>query len=77
MIKLKAEGYLESKVGSGTYVAHSLPESRLKRYFLRQQSDYTRETLVNIIARSGYPNQQVWLEDRDGNGLYLYSAPKG
>jgi DNA-binding GntR family transcriptional regulator len=72
--QLRAEGYLESRVGAGTYIAARVPESRLKKHFLRQQSNHSSEKLASLIARSGYPNQQEWFEDLEGNGLYLYTS---
>jgi DNA-binding GntR family transcriptional regulator len=72
--QLRAEGYLESRVGSGTYVAATVPESRLKKHFLRQRSNHSSEKLASLIDSSGYPNQQEWFEDLDGNGLYLYTS---
>jgi hypothetical protein len=51
-----------------------VPQSRLKKHFLRQRSNHSSKKLASLIATSGYPNQQEWFEDLDGNGLYLYTS---
>jgi hypothetical protein len=62
---------VKPRVGPGIYVAATIPESRWKKHFLRQQSNHSSEKLASLIARSGYPNQQEWFEDLHGNGPYF------
>ncbi|MGH9829695.1 MAG: GntR family transcriptional regulator, partial [Blastocatellia bacterium] len=70
--QLRAEGYLESRMGSGTRLCQRLPHSaQHKSRELNRQS--SRSKLTRLIARSGYPLEQVGLEDCDGNSIYCYS----
>jgi GntR family transcriptional regulator/MocR family aminotransferase len=71
--ELRAEGYLESKVGSGTYVCRLLPRSVS---YKRRQSNLqaASQKLTSLIAASGYPVEDFGLEDGEGNAVYLYSS---
>jgi GntR family transcriptional regulator/MocR family aminotransferase len=71
--ELRAEGYLESRVGSGTYVCGRLPESASRK---RRQSKLQAagQKLTSLIAASGYPVEEIGFEDCEGNAVYLYSS---
>jgi len=71
--QLSAEGYLESRVGSGTYVNRELPTfgSRKQR---QMRGTEQRKKLTSLVARSGYSIDQIDCEDSEGNAIYLFTA---
>jgi len=73
--ELHANGYIESRVGSGTWVTGKVPR-RVLRSLLPSlsQRQQLNERLSRLISGSGYPLEQSSLEDSDGNGIYLYES---
>jgi GntR family transcriptional regulator/MocR family aminotransferase len=73
--ELRANGYIESRVGSGTWVTGKAPRPALRSALpsLNQRRQLS-ERLSCLISGSGYPIEQSALEDSDGNGIYLYES---
>lgn len=70
--QLHARGYVESRVGSGTWVTGKVPGPALRS--LLNQRQPSRDKLAILISRSCYPIEQRRLEDSDGNDIYLYES---
>lgn len=73
--ELHANGYVESRVGSGTWVTGKVPRRTLRSPLPSlNQLRQPRDKLASLISRSGYPIEQRSLEDSNGNEIYLYES---
>src|SRR5262249_16382412 len=73
--QLHAKGYVESRVGSGTWVTGKVPRRVLRSPLPSlNQPRQLKDKLANMISRSGYPIEQRRLEDSDGNDIYIYES---
>jgi GntR family transcriptional regulator/MocR family aminotransferase len=71
--QLLSEGYLESRVGSGTYVADRLPDGapRRRRLYARQSA---KQKVARLIAVADFPAEEVGLQDSEENSIYIFST---
>ncbi|HZS47543.1 MAG TPA: winged helix-turn-helix domain-containing protein [Blastocatellia bacterium] len=71
--QLFSEGYIEGKVGSGTYVSRQLPESaKLRRRAQRRQKADLK--VADLLDSSKFPFERIDADDSEGNPFYIYSS---
>lgn len=70
--RLKAEGYLIGRVGSGTRVARPQPHTYLSE--LPRLMAVRTKPFRQIVRESLYPANTACLQDSEANRIYLFSS---
>jgi GntR family transcriptional regulator / MocR family aminotransferase len=70
--RLISEGYLVGRVGSGTRVARPKPETYLPE--LPRHTATKSKSFRRILRESFYPANTTFLQDSEGNGIYLFTG---
>ena len=70
--RLKAEGYLIGRVGSGTRVARPQPHTYLSE--LPRRMAVRTKPFRQIVRESLYPANTACLQDSEANRIYLFSS---